>query len=148
MVAPHQMADAAMGSNPMPTGVNGVSKKRSHDHDKAMVHHATGTNRTNLNTLEKLLKRIDNMHDQLNSIFSNDMYADLDPNDPNALDAGLLGDLFSVEGHFEDDIKLVWAVVHQKLFTKGLIDDRNHKVVCMMKYIAVGNANPRSLRGS
>lgn len=92
--------------------------------------HPSGINRTNLNTLEKLLKSIDSLHSLVKTVLSDDLYADVAVNDRNALDAGILGDLACVPNHLQDDLRWCWKQARLKLFTDELIDDRHERVVC------------------
>lgn len=91
--------------------------------------HPSGINRTNLNTLEKLLKSIDSLHRLVNTVLSDDLYADLPVDDPNALNAGIVGDLACLPGHLRDDLTWIWKQVRLKMFSDELIDDRNERVV-------------------
>jgi len=91
--------------------------------------HPTGINRTSLNTLEKLLKSIDSLHSLVNTVLSDDLYADLPVDDPNALNAGILGDLACLPGHLQDDLRWIWKQVRLKMFNDELIDDRHERVV-------------------
>ena len=104
--------------------------------------HNSGINRTNLNTLEKLLKSIDSLHSLVKTILNDDLYADLPIDDRNALDAGILGDLACMPGHLQDDLKWFWKQARLKLFSGELIDDRNERVVCSCgKFLAADFAD-------
>jgi len=92
--------------------------------------HPDGINRSNLNSLEKLLKSIDSLHNLVKTVLSDDLYADLPADDRNALNAGIIGDLACLPSHVQDDLRWVWKQVQLKLFSDELIDDRHERVVC------------------
>jgi len=93
--------------------------------------HPDGINRPGISSATQFLDSIDKITGLVVSTYSRDVWADVDPNPQHYLDSGWRATLASQlnEINATDDVKLAWALVNTKLSNKGLIDDRNDKVV-------------------
>jgi hypothetical protein len=115
-----------------PSGDNGMVQTRK----KLRVEkgHPDGINRPGISSATQFLDSIDKMTGLVVSTYSRDVWADVDPNPQHYLDSGWRATLASQlsEINVSDDVKLAWALVNTKFSNKGLIDDRNDKVVRLL----------------
>jgi len=96
--------------------------------------HPDGINRPGISSATRFLDSIDKITGLVASTYSRDVWADIDPNPEHYFDSGWRATLASQlsEINVSDDVKLAWALVNTKFSNKGLIDDRNDKVVRLL----------------
>jgi len=110
--------------------------------------HPDGINRPSISSATRFLDSIDKITGLVVSTYSRDVLADIDTSPEHYFDSGWRATLASQlnEINVSDDVKLAWALVNTKFSNKGLIDDRNDKVVRLLdeEYCAVYLTLPSS----
>jgi len=96
--------------------------------------HPDGINRPGISSATRFLDSIDKITGLVVSTYNRDVWADIDPNPEHYFDSGWRATLASQlsEINVSDDVKLAWALVNTKFSNKGLVDDRNDKVVRLL----------------
>lgn len=76
---------------------------------------------------EKILKGLSSFNSLIKSVFSTDLKADVPQDDPQALNAGVLGDLVSQAGRFPQNAQTIIELVKTSR-NHGLTDDKKYLV--------------------